>query len=249
MGRTVRGRESLPPARGYRRRVADSADNEREELHDAHPRPSGQTLAEAVGGPLGIAESTLPFVAFTIAYVASGQDEIKLPAIIALAISAVLAAIRLLRRESVQFAISGVIGVAIGAFVAARTGHASGFFLPGLLTNAGWLALYLGSIVARRPLLGLVLSRFTGEKGDWRADRKRLRLYTLASWIWVGVFGVRLAIQVPLYVSDSVGLLAVARIVTGLPLFAAGLYASYLILKPILDEVELRLPPLPGGGG
>ncbi len=76
-----------------------------------------------------------------------------------------------------------------------------------------------------------------------------MRLYTLASWIWVGVFATRLAIQVPLYLSDAVGSLAVARIVTGLPLFAAGLYASYLILKPILDEVELRLPPLPGGSG
>ncbi len=245
----MRRRESLPPMPGYRRRVADPADNEHEELHDAHPRPTGQTLSDAVGGPLGVAESTLPFIAFTIAYVASGQDKITVPAIIALGISAVLAAIRLYRRESIQYAISGVVGVAIGAFVAARTGNASGFFLPGLLTNAGWLALYLGSILVRRPLIGLVLSRFTGEDGDWRANSKRLRLYTLASWIWVGVFATRLAIQVPLYLSDSVGLLAVARIVTGLPLFAGGLYASYLILKPILDEVELRLPPLPGGSG
>ncbi len=201
----MRGRESLPPVPGYRRRVADPADSENEELHDAHPRPTGQTLSDAVGGPLGVAESTLPFVAFTIAYVASGQDRITVPAIIALAISAVLAAVRLYRRESIQYAISGVVGVAIGAFVAARTGNASGFFLPGLLTNAGWLVLYLGSILVRRPLIGLVLSRFTGEDGDWRANRKRLRLYTLASWIWVGVFATRLAIQVPLYLSDSVG--------------------------------------------
>ena len=100
-----------------------------------------------------------------------------------------------------------------------------------------------------RPLLGLVLSRFTGEEGDWRADRERFRLYRLASWVWVGVFSTRLVIQVPLYLSDSIGSLAIAKIVTGLPLFAAGLYFSYVILKPILDEVELRLPPLPGGGG
>ena len=53
----------------------------------------------------------------------------------------------------------------------------------------------------------------------------------------------------PLYIADSIGPLAIAKIVTGLPLFAAGLYFSYVILKPILDEVELRLPPLPGGGG
>ena len=220
-----------------------------EELHERHPKASGPTLAEAVGGPLGVAEATLPFIFFTAVWTATGQDEIAPAAIVAVAISAVLAGLRLLRGESTQFAISGLIGVALGAFVASRTGEASGFFLPGIIINACWLTAYLGSILARRPLLGLILSRFTGEQGDWRADRERVRLYTWASWVWVGVFALRLAIQVPLYVSDSVGSLAVARIVTGLPLFAAGLYASYLILKPILDEVELRLPPLPGGGG
>jgi hypothetical protein len=202
-----------------------------------------------VGGPLGVAEATLPFIVFTVVYAATGQDEITAAALSAVGLSAALAGIRLLRRESTQFALSGLIGVAIGALVASRTGEASGFFLPGILINAGWITVYLGSILIRRPLLGLVISRLTGEAATWRADRDRYRRYLLASWIWVGVFGIRLAIQVPLYLSDSVGSLAIARIVTGLPLFAAGLYLSYLILKPILDEVELRLPPLPGGGG
>jgi hypothetical protein len=231
------------------RKAISDPEGEAEELHDPHPRPTGPTLEEAVGGPLGIAEATLPFIVFTVVYAATGQDEITAAALVAVAVSALLAAIRLLRRESVQFALSGVIGVGIGAFVAARTGEASGFFLPGIIINVCWLVAYLGSIAARRPLIGLALSRFTGEEGDWRADRERLRLYFLASWIWVGVFSLRLAIQVPLYISDTVGPLAIARIVTGLPVFAAGLYATYLILKPILDEVELRLPPLPGGGG
>lgn len=222
---------------------------EHPELHDPHPAPTGPTIAEAVGGPLGIAEATLPFIAFTVVWTATGQDEITTAAIVAVAISGVLAGLRLLRRESTQFAISGLVGVAIGAFVAARTGEASGFFLPGILINAGWITLYLGSIAIRRPLLGLVISRFTGEGTAWRTDRDRYRRYQLASWVWVGVFGTRLAIQVPLYLSDAVGPLAVAKIVTGIPLFAAGVYLSYLILKPILEGAELRLPPLPGGGG
>lgn len=222
---------------------------EHPELHDPHPAPTGPTIAEAVGGPLGVAEATLPFIVFTAVYAATGQDEITTAAVAAVALSAVLAGIRLLRRESTQFAISGLVGVAIGAFVAARTGEASGFFLPGILINTAWITVYLGSILVGRPLLGVVISRLTGESETWRANGERYRLYQLASWVWVGVFGIRLAIQVPLYLSDSVGSLAIARIVTGIPLFAAGLYLSYLILKPILDEVELRLPPLPGGGG
>ena len=54
-----------------------------------------------------------------------------------MAISAVLAVARLIRRQTTQFALSGVIGVAFGAFVATRTGNAEDFFLPGILINAG----------------------------------------------------------------------------------------------------------------
>lgn len=229
--------------------MTGSPASEHPELHDPHPAPTGPTIAEAVGGPLGVAEATLPFIAFTVVWTATGQEEIAIAAVVAVGISAILAALRLIRRESTQFALSGLIGVLIGAFVAARTGNASGFFLPGIITNAAWIVAYLGSILIRRPLLGLVISRLTGEAATWRQDPDRYRRYQLASWVWVGVFGVRLSIQVPLYVTDAVGPLAVARIVTGIPLFVAGLYLSYLILKPILDEVELRLPPLPGGGG
>ncbi len=202
----------------------------------------GMPLLEALGGKLGIAEATVPFIAFTVAWTASGRD-IVFGGIVAVAITAVLAFMRLRKRQSVQYALSGLIGVAVGAFVAARTGEASNFFLPGLITNAAWLLAYLISIVVRRPLLGLLVSQFTDEGKDWYQDPTRLRAYTLASWIWVGVFSVRLAIQVPLFISDAVAPLAVARVVTGAPLLALGLWLSYLVLKPTLDAVGgLRMP-------
>lgn len=202
-----------------------------------------------MGGPLGIAESTVPFVAFTIAWTASGND-VVFGATVAVAISAVLAAIRLWRRQSIQFAISGLVGVAIGAFVASRTGDASNFFLPGILINSVSLVAYLTSIVVGRPLLGLILSQLTGEGPSWHRDPVHRRLYTRASWIWVGVFAFRLSIQVPLYVTDAVAPLAVARVVTGVPVFALALWLSYLILRPLLAEEGLvKMPTLPGGGG
>ena len=62
-------------------------------------------------------------------------------------------------------------------------------------------------------------------------------LYTKASWIWVGLFCFRLAIQLPLYLSGLVGPLAVARVITGLPLFALGLWLSYLLLRPVIGPL------------
>ena len=203
---------------------------------------SGFSLAEATGGPLGIAEATLPFIAFSIVWTASGKD-VMAGAIVAVAIAAVLAVWRILRRETVQFAISGLVGVAFGAFVAARTGEAKNFFLPGILINAGSCLAYLVSIAVRRPLIGLFAAALTGEGRDWYRDPERRSLYTRASWIWVVLFAFRLSIQLPLYLTDTVGALAIARVITGLPLFAAGLWFTYLLLKPLLGERMLTRAP------
>lgn len=203
--------------------------------HERDRARTGFSLAEATGGPLGIAEATLPFLAFTIVWTATGRD-VAAGAIVAVVIAATLAAWRILRRETVQFALSGLAGVAIGAFVAARTGEAKNFFLPGILINAGSCIAYLTSIAIRRPLIGLFAAALTGEGRSWHTDPERRRIYTRASWIWVGLFAFRLVVQLPLYLSEAVGTLAIARIVTGLPLFALGLWLTYLLLRPILGE-------------
>ena len=206
---------------------------------EEHQRAS--SVYEAVGGPLGIAESTLPFVVFTSVWALAGHD-IKVGGIAAVSVTAVLAVARILRRQTVQFALSGVVGVAFGAFVANRTGNAEDFFLPGILINAASAAAYLISIAVRRPLLGLIVSTVTGEGSRWYRDEERRAAYSRASWIWVGLFVFRLAIQLPLYLSGAVGLLAVARVITGLPLFALGLWLSYALLRPTIGPIVRRAP-------
>ena len=203
--------------------------------------PPGFSLIEATGGWVGIAESTLPFIAFTVTWTATDHD-VATGAIVAVAIAAVLAFIRILRKETIQFALSGLVGVAFGAFVAARSGKAEDFFLPGILINAASATAYLISIAVRRPLLGLIFSTMTGEGKTWYQDPVHRRAYTKASWIWVGLFCFRLSIQLPLYLSGEVGPLAVARVVTGLPLFALGLWLSYLLLRPVLGDQIRRAP-------
>jgi len=64
---------------------------------------------------------------------------------------------------------------------------------------------------------------------QWRNDRPLLRRYWLASWFWVALFGLRLAVQLPLYFGGSVGWLGTARLLMGVPLFAAVLYATWVI--------------------
>lgn len=187
-------------------------------------------LLTSLGGPQGIADSSLPALAFVITYTVGGND-IGLAAWVAIGIGALIAAVRLLRREPLQFVLAGFVGVALAAFIADRTGRAEDFFLPGLLLNAAYAAAYLVSIAIRWPLLGVILGPITGEGMSWRSDPERVRLYSRASWIWVGVFALRLAVQLPLYLAGAVLALGIAKTAMGLPIFLVAIWLSYLVLR------------------
>ena len=76
-------------------------------------------LLEALGGPQGLADSSIPALAFVLVYTFNG-NELNVAAWVAVGIGAVITVIRLLRRESLQFAVAGFVGVAIAAFIASR---------------------------------------------------------------------------------------------------------------------------------
>ncbi len=193
------------------------------------------TVLQATGGKLGIVETTIPLILFSPLWVLF-DHEIGPAAAITVAISVAFAIARIVRGESLQFALSGAVGIGISAAVAATTGKAENFFLPGILLNIGWATAYLISIMAGRPLLGLIVSQFTREGSAWYRDPERRALYTKASWVWVGMFALRLSIQLPLYLLGAVGPLTAARVFTGIPLFALAFWLSYLVLKPLIDE-------------
>lgn len=195
---------------------------------EEHRGPSD--LMEAMGGPQGIADSSLPALAFVIAYTFNG-NELAMAAWIAVGIGAVVALVRILRREPLQFALAGFAGVALAAFVADRTGKAEDFFLPGLLLNLGYALAYLVSIVVGWPLLGVILGPLTGEGMEWRRDPDKVRAYTRASWVWVGVFTLRLAVQLPLYFAGALLALGIAKTAMGIPIFLIAVWLSYRILK------------------
>ncbi len=188
------------------------------------------SLAEAVGGPRGLVEASLPAMAFVIAYTVSGSDT-NTAAAVAVALAIVLAAVRLVQRESPAQAVSGLVGVGFAAFIAARSGKAENFFLPGLLVNVAYAAAFVVSIAIRRPLVGLVVGRLEGQDAAAARDPLRRRAYTRASWLWAGLFLARLAVQLPLYAAGAVVALGIARTAMGLPLIALGLWLTYLLVR------------------
>lgn len=194
-------------------------------------------LDQAIGGWRGMVDSGLPAAVFVIAYLVSSQ-QLRPSVIAALVTGAVIAVVRLARRESLQQVVAGFFGVAISAFVATRTGKAENYFLIGILINVGYMLAYAVSCVVRWPLLGVVVGYVRGDATGWRQDPRQYRAYATASWIWVAMFGLRLVIQLPMYFAGAVGMLGVAKLALGWPLFLLAAYLSYRIIHPVLKEVD-----------
>ena len=81
---------------------------------------------------------------------------------------------------------------------------------------------------------------FTGTGTTWRQDPLLRRAAAAASWIWVGLFFGRLAVQLPLYLAEAVGPLGVIKIVMGWPLFLAAAYFTYRVLAPVYADLNSR---------
>jgi hypothetical protein len=110
-------------------------------------------VLEQLGGWRGMVDASLPTIAFIVANALGG-----LWAGIwgALGIACVIFVVRLVRRETVQQAVSGLFGVVVAVAIAAASGHARDYFVFGILRNAAIGVVLLGSVLVRWPLVGVI---------------------------------------------------------------------------------------------
>lgn len=181
------------------------------------------TLLQQMGGITGIVASTIPVVVFVLVNVLSSLQ----PALIAaIAAGVVVFGYRVVRKQPLQPAVSGLLGVGVAAFIAARTGEARGFYLPGLLTSAAFGLAFLVSVLVRWPLAGVVWHGINGDGQGWRTDPRLLRAYTWASLLWAAVFFSRVVLQGFLYYFNEETWLGVARLLMGYPLVGVALLGT-----------------------
>jgi hypothetical protein len=175
------------------------------------------TLLEQLGGIWGLVASVVPVVVFVAVNPYAGLQ----PAIWAsLGVAIALGVWRLIRREALQPAVSGILGVAFCAFIAYRTGQARDFFLYGIWYSlVAGLALVL-SMLVRRPLIGVLWSVLNGSGCGWRTNRRARFAFDVATAVWAVFLLARFVVQRYLYDLQQTDLLGVARLVMGLPLTA-----------------------------
>lgn len=200
-----------------------------------------QLMANAIGGWRGLVDGSLPSLVFLVVFLVSGQK--LAPAVWGAVIAgALIAVLRLVRRQSLQQVLSGFIGVAFCAWFATRTGNAEDFYLPGILINVAYGTALAISCLVGHPLLGYAVGAATGDLSGWRRVPEQRRAYTLATWFFVLVFALRLVVQVPLYLAGAVGALGTAKLFMGWPLFALAAYLAFRVISRARREAPV--PPL-----
>jgi hypothetical protein len=180
----------------------------------ASPEKTPNVL-DQMGGPMGFVHSTVPVVVFVTA-----NAFLPLPVTIvaSVAVGLALTGFRLLRKERFTSAVGSLIGVAVAAGIVAWTGSARDFFVIGIWASLAGFVGTLATVLARRPVTGVVWNLLHGGTHAWRADRAVLRAHDIATLAAAVVFGSRFAVQQWLYVAETTGSLGIARIAMGTPL-------------------------------
>jgi hypothetical protein len=201
-------------------------------------------ILSGIGGWSGTVVAAVP----TVVFVAVNSTAGLRPAILAAVGSALLLTVyRLVRHQPIQQALTGLFGVLIASLIAARTGHAKGYFLLGIWTSFAYGGAFLLSVVVRRPLVGLGWEFLdpTPLPGDapWYRCRPLLRAYDLATILASSIFLARGIVQLALFQDDQTGWLAVARIGMGYPLYIAAVGFGFWVV----NRVRRQLASSPDG--
>jgi len=195
-------------------------------------------LFEAFGGVRGMVETVVPGLLFVTIFTIN--KDLHVSAIAALAVSLVLGVLRLIRKDTVKHAFSGVFGVAFGVVFAMMTGNAKDFYLPGMLYTLGLALAYMITTLAGVPLIGLILGPVFKENLSWRTRNPgRKKAYAKASWAWGLILLAKCAILFPLYWWADTTQLGWVLIALKIPPFLLAVYLTWVFLAKAPAPIDV----------
>lgn len=186
-------------------------------------------MTRALGGRRGMVEAGVPGALFTVLWLATKEVPVALTA--SVVVTAVLLAVRLVQRSTVQFVLNALVGIGIGYLfirIAAASGgseseQALAFFLPGILVSTGYTVVMAASCLTGWPFVGFLLGSVTGDPTAWHADRQVVALCTRLTWLFLLPGAVGAGLQGPVWVAGWSGLIDIDLAVLALGVLRLGL--------------------------
>jgi hypothetical protein len=248
-------RHAAPPD-GMEDRIAEEVVEEldlhpvpRDDEDEAFPSMSEQ-IAEQLGGVRGLIESSVPVLAFVVLNVLLGDTWLDLEKRTALywaiggavGTAVLIGAFRLMRKQSVRHAVNGIFGIAVGAILAWRTGDAKNFYLPGILITLAQVAIFVLSVMVRRPIVGYVWGVLAnGGKHDWLENSRLFRTFQWLTLVWAGSLFVRAGVQGWLWLRDEATAIGIVRILISWPIYAATFAFTVWAVRRVTRTQEAEL--------
>jgi hypothetical protein len=191
----------------------------------------------AIGGVRGIIESILPGLIFVVVFVITSN--VGLTVIISAAVAVISVVVRLVQRQRLLSALVGLLSVVVCLLWAWLSNSAGAFYLPGFLVDALWVVLLMISLIVRAPGIGFLVEfirkvpeNFSSWLKAWRSHQGLVHAYYITTFVWLGVFALRLIVQVPLFFVGNVVWLGTLRLVMGVPLYALAVWISWVLIYP-----------------
>jgi hypothetical protein len=183
----------------------------------------------------GMVDSGLPVLAFAIIVPFS---DVEVASFVSLGVGLALAVERLVRRQSVQQAFSGLVGLGIAVLFANLIGKSKGFYLPGIIETLVLAGVLIVSLLVRRPLVGVIVALLDEKCQGWRQRpllRRAFFRVTLAASVFYTAKG---ALGLALYVTNHSSSLAGVRLALGLPPYLLLLAYGFSAVKAAQDAEQ-----------
>ncbi len=192
---------------------------------------TGRALLTAMGGARGLIETIVPGLFFLVIYTVTTSLPLSLAVSVGMAIA--FAVWRIIVKTPVTQALVGLLGVGGSAALALLTNRPEDNFVFGLVTNGVYGVVLLVSVCIGWPLVGLAVGYLMGDGTAWRRNRAKFFAMQIVTLCWVGLFALRLAVQLPLYFTGNISWLATTKLLMGVPLYVPVLLLSWLIVRSV----------------
>ena len=207
-----------------------------------------EEFRSVVAGRQKIIDSILPPLTFVIVNELAGVDYASWSS---LGMALAFTIFRLLKGQSVGYAVGGLGGVIVAIAIVKLLGRTEGFFVPALVSGTLTFVLCLVSIIIKRPLVAFTSYITRRWPLDWYWHPKVIAAYQEVTFFWTVFFALRVLVQIVILQGGTSNFFAIINVILGWPALIVLLAGSYLygswrlrrLQGPSIDEYDRGDPP------